>query len=151
MLLSQPTPNDHMEQLDDPFNSDHFPIITKINIAQERKKHHRKKFNKTVDEELSKRPSCENANKEANNPAKSLRVAANASIPQSSNKIKKHVPWWNKTFADLRNQKMMSWHILQKYPTQQNLLEYKKRNAFFRREMKHIKKLVLKSLPIQLT
>lgn len=137
--------------LDDLYHSDHFPVISTITLSQTNTTHYtaRKflcdfadwvKFSQTVELELEKRPYSDNPNKEANNMTKAIRTAANLCIPQSSNRGRKHVPWWNSDLSILRREKMAAWHSFRRHPTQLNLLEYKKRNAIFRREMKQQKK-----------
>lgn len=138
--------------LDEMYSSDHFPIVITLSLQNNTKRSNfnRKfllsladwpKYSSKVDEELQKRPQSSNINREASLFTKAIRNAANVSIPQSSNKKKTNVPWWNKELSILRNNKINAWQKFKSSPTTSNLILYKKENALFRREMKKHKKI----------
>ena len=129
------------------YSSDHFPIIISIHLRNNTNRMSLNKifllnlanweqFHSLVDEELEVRPQSLNINKETALITKAIRTAANKSIPQSSLKKKTNVPWWNKKLARLREDKKSAWYTFKSSPTTSNLIQYKKCNALFKREMK---------------
>jgi len=67
---------------------------------------------------------------------KSIRGAANGSIPQT--KIVVHrssVPWWNADLQKLRTEKQQYWHNYRRCMSTDNLLRYKNANAVFKKSV----------------
>lgn len=140
-------PRCRWQVLDDLYNSDHYPIMTQVLGNCQ---YHPTKISKFIIQRANwdiyrnkisnyntKYSTSPNVNKEAASIRKIIKLSANESIPISSNKERpKTVPWWSLDVQMLRDKKQQSWRQFQRNMSTENLLIYKKNNAFFNRAKK---------------
>lgn len=133
------------------FGSDHLPILNNIfNRAQIQKPTHRPFFKtNSANWDLytllcishnSSLPISSNINQEAANLSKIILRSAHKSIPKSTPKTSHTVPWWNKELEKLRKSKNKAWQLLKRNITTENIIDYRRKNALFRRTHKEAKK-----------
>lgn len=133
---------------DDLYGSDHFPILTTLSMETNPKlpKAQPKfltelakwdRFQSEITRQNSLRLSFNEVNREAASITKSIRYAANLSIPQTTPQLhNKTVPWWNPNLNSLRQRKQTAFKAFRKSPSESNLITYRKANAEFRRAAK---------------
>lgn len=137
--------------LDSLCGSDHFPIITSLQTNLPTKQSYPvkyladradwEKFKTECELTLTKVPASSNINKEAAIILKAIRGAANKSMPRTrTQNAGKRLPWWNSVIAELRHSKQQAWHRYKRNLNNENLMEYKKANALFRKEVKASKR-----------
>lgn len=133
--------------LNDLCGSDHFPIIVSLfpnpkieNISRPyfiTNKADWESFSTTTDIFNDKFPINNSVNKEAATINKIILISAHKNIPQTSpNKFNHKVPWWNTTLNELRLKKNKAWRILKRHINSENIINYKRANAIFRRQLK---------------
>ena len=134
--------------LDDLYCSDHYPIKTTIfkqNTPTEMKIKPKfitknlnwEKYQQKINDTQKNHPISTNINKENATIIKTILEAANETIPQSHKQNrKKTVPWWNETLKILKSQKKEALKQFKRNMTTENLINYKKTNAKFRKEIK---------------
>lgn len=90
----------------------------------------------------TERPTSTNINKEAANIQKIILNSANRAMPHFPlHNNRTFVPWWNKKLEDLKRTRNRLLNIFRKNMTDDNLVNYRKANAIFKRELKISKKL----------
>lgn len=153
IISSQLIPNTSCSISKNLHGSDHFPILTSIRLGTVCE------YNKPPAKFLTDRADWDifqnkvlaflnsiprqgnNINKEAAVITKALRFAANLSIPQTKNiSHKSLVPWWNAEIGILRKNKQHLWNTFRKYPSDVNLISYRKARAVFRKKVKEAKR-----------
>uniref|UniRef100_A0A0K8VY27 Putative RNA-directed DNA polymerase from transposon X-element n=1 Tax=Bactrocera latifrons TaxID=174628 RepID=A0A0K8VY27_BACLA len=143
--------------LDDLHNSDHFPIITSLSTPKSYNVKPRSKFlTEKADWPTfcslaislsNNKPPCPNINAETTAIKSIIRSAAHLTIPQSSTKkFTAKLPYWSNLLAILRNNKKRLWTKFKRNRTDNNLIEYKKANAVFRKELKSAKRISLENI-----
>lgn len=101
-------------------------------------------FQENCKRNLEKTTMIQNINQQVAVFTKSLKSAANISIPQTRKKHKNSkIMWWNSNLDSLRNQKQKLWHFFKRNRNEFNLLQYKKQNALFRKAVRESKALCL--------
>lgn len=140
--------NSSWQVYDDLSGSDHFPIITSLfcNLATEFHSHKAHfilekanwiKFHFLSSEFHKARPFSVNINKETANVQKIILQSANQSIPHYIPKRgNTSVPWWNRKLELLKKERNRLWNILKRHITNDNIINFKKANAKFKREVK---------------
>lgn len=129
------------------FGSDHLPIITNLfHPTQTQPPHNRpcfkthkadwKLFESLSDTFHRAAPRSSNINQEAANVNKIILKSAHLSIPKSAQITSKRVPWWNKELEDLRKSKNNAWHTLKRNISSETIIDFRKKNALFRRTLK---------------
>lgn len=135
---------------DDLSGSDHFPTIISMFPNSSYTNSVKSKF-RTQDADWPKykdncilfdiaRPRSTNINKESANICTIILQSANTSIPQSNIKNTYRVPWWNKSLESLKSVKNRAWLVFKRNMNRTNLLNYKKANSKYKREIKIAKK-----------
>lgn len=137
----------------DLYSSDHYPIITtmfsenySLNNVRTKPLFNTKKanwlqFQSLTDKYCSERITSININKETSNIQKIILKAANESMPHYPIKHKQSfVPWWNKKLEELKRLRNHLLNIFRKNITDDNLINYRKTNALYKKELKKAKK-----------
>lgn len=151
LVTSQFTPKCSWSVLENLYSSDHYPILTavqtKLGPCYLTKA---PKFKTDCANWELYQSTCEktfqvwntsNVHKLTANVTKSIKSAANIAIPQSNiTPLKTYSAWWNKDLSALRTKKQNLWHAYKSSPSIPNLIEYKKVNALFKRNVKIAKK-----------
>jgi len=135
------------------FGSDHFPIHINLFDNDNSSKSYkvpRYKLETTIGPLFTsltkifhnKRPPSHQINQEAANIIKIIHRSVSRAIPQSNSVFnkKKTVPWWNRSLEQLRTNKNQSWYLLRRNIPLENIIQFKKNKALFRREMKQAKR-----------
>lgn len=133
------------------FGSDHFPILitlfptqpTESSISKPNfnlSKANWQQFQLLAERQSDARPFSKNVNKEAANIQKIILQSANESIPQILKTRKHSVPWWNTTLQELKQKRNQMWNKLKRNISNENIIEYKKAQAMFRRKLKICKR-----------
>lgn len=127
--------------------SDHFPItisifpqsdntyiIKKPRFQVERANW--EKYKEIAEKINSQKPSSTSINQETAIIRKIIIESANESIPQTKTKHKPTVPWWNAELQKLKAEKNHYWNILRRNTNNENIINFKKTRAMFRRTLK---------------
>lgn len=130
--------------------SDHFPIIISLFPNTSQTCSFKPKFRTQNADWKKYKENClsfditrsvsTNVNKESANLSKIILQSANISIPQTKVKINNKVSWWNKILENLKTVKNRAWLVFKRNMTQINLLNYKKANSKYKRQIKISKK-----------
>ena len=141
--------------------SDHFPIYITlfpppyINRQKLKPKFNTKlanwdKYQNSCTSLHKARPPSDNINREAANICKIILQSANVSIPRSKI-FHKRIPWWNKKLETLKKEKNRFWHLFKRNMVLVNLLNYKRANAVYKREIKAAKRASIYKLTSTIT
>lgn len=133
--------------INDLHNSDHFPTKTELNLSTNFSPSFQSKYitdkanwpqyRKNILSNSISTPISDNINKESALIRKIIRSSANNAIPQTSHKSKtKMVAWWSCELQILRTDKQTAWRQFCRNMSNENLIDYKRKNAIFNRAKK---------------
>jgi len=128
------------------YNSDHFPLIVTLSdqysCSTERPrtyKLHQADWEKfTILAELNADMICtQDINEATENITRAIVKAADISIPRTSLKPPKYPkPWWNSDCRQTHKDQKKAWDTFRRYPTQDNLIAFKRARAIARKTRK---------------
>lgn len=135
-----------------PLGSDHFPITTslfpryRINSMNHRPKYQIdkadwKSYQLNCTQVSPEIPLSDNINKETGNICKIIHRAAQNSVQRSTSRLnnQKSVPWWNAELEKLKSDKNKAWDLFDRNMSQENLINFKRARARFKRIAKQSK------------
>ena len=145
--------------LDDPYTSDHFPIIVSYNtltatqqIVQPRWQYHKanwEKYSARISQKIDERNSRENLtsqneriniNELINDFSEIILEAAEHSIPKTCSKTqKRNNPWWNAECNKATSDYKKALYLYKKVTTFENKIEFKRLKAIAKRTIKTAK------------
>ena len=125
--------------LDDQYGSDHFPIVLRTGVSRVRHFRPPRWRLKDANWELFRSSvrflnPVENVDEEVSRITSSILAAADGSIPKSGGPMARTlVPWWTREIDAAIKEKKRSLNRFKRYPTQLNMIEFKRARAKARR------------------
>lgn len=126
----------------DLYSSDHFPVFISLTSGVSTPIHHPTKFiydaanwpNFTYHAKITAEMVEGDIDEAVDSVTKCITHAADTSIPKSSKYQHRWRPWWNENCRIAKKKQKKAWNIFRRYPSTQNLMNFKRARADARRE-----------------